>query len=137
MGEVAREMFKQLGLNLDYQSMDWGTMISRIQSKDPTVLKNWNVYCISWAGLWPSNPGSHVALYGSVPNPKMEALRDSWFDAPDLAAQQKVTADMQLLGFQDPPYLPIGQYFIPQAYRTGLTGFVKAANTVLWGVKKG
>ena len=44
---------------------------------------------------------------------------------------------MQLLGFQEPPYIPIGQYFIPQAYRNGLSGFVKAANTVLWGVKKG
>ncbi len=137
MGEVARELFKQLGLNLDYQSMDWGTMISRIQSKDPTVMKTWNVYCISWAGLWPSNPGSHIPLYGSVPNPKMEGLRDAWFDAPDLPAQQKITADMQMLGFQDPPYVPVGQYFIPQAYRQGLTGFVKAANTVLWGVKKG
>jgi peptide/nickel transport system substrate-binding protein len=137
MAEVARAMMKELGLNLDYQSMDWGTMIGRIQSKDPNVLKGWNVYCIAWAGLWPSNPGSHIPLYGSNPNPKMEALRDAWFDAPDLAAQQKVTADMQTLGFQDPPYIPVGQYFIPQAYRTGLSGFVKAANTVLWGVKKG
>ena len=58
-------------------------------------------------------------------------------DAPDLTAQQKVTTEMQLLGFQEPPYIPIGQYFIPQAYRNGLSGFVKAANTVLWGVKKG
>ena len=137
MGEVARALFKELGLNLEYQSMDWGTMIGRIQSKDPNVLKNWNVYCIAWAGLWPSNPGSHIPLYGSDPNPKMEALRDAWFDAPDLAAQQKVTTEMQLLGFQEPPYIPIGQYFIPQAYRNGLSGFVKAANTVLWGVKKG
>ena len=112
-------------------------MIGRIQSKDPNVVKGWNVYCIAWAGLWPSNPGSHIPLYGSTPNQKMEDLRDAWFDAPDLAAQQKVTADMQLLGFQEPPYIPIGQYFIPQAYRTGLSGFVKAANTVLWGVRKG
>jgi peptide/nickel transport system substrate-binding protein len=137
MGEVARELFKALGLNLDYQTMDWGTMIGRIQSKDPTVVRGWNVYCIAWAGLWPSNPGSHIPLYGSTPNQKMEDLRDAWFDAPDLAAQQKVTADMQLLGFQEPPYIPIGQYFIPQAYRTGLSGFVKAANTLLWGVRKG
>ncbi len=136
MGEVARELFKALGLNLDYQTMDWGTMIGRIQSKDPTVVRGWNVYCIAWAGLWPSNPGSHIPLYGSNPNQKMEDLRDAWFDAPDLAAQQKVTADMQLLGFQEPPYIPIGQYFIPQAYRTGLGGFVKAANTLLWGVRK-
>jgi len=137
MGEVARALFKELGLNIDYQTMDWGTMIGRIQSKDPNVVKGWNVYCISWAGLWPSNPGSHIPLYGSDPNPKMEALRDAWFDAPDLAAQQKVTADMQLLGFQEPPYIPVGQYFIPQAYRTGLSGFVKAANTLMWGVRKG
>ncbi|MCC6716410.1 MAG: ABC transporter substrate-binding protein [Acetobacteraceae bacterium] len=137
MAEVARALFKELGLNIDYQAMDWGTMIGRIQSKDPNVVKGWNVYCISWAGLWPSNPGSHIPLYGSTPNPRMDALRDAWFDAPDLAAQQKVTADMQLLGLREPPYIPIGQYFIPHAFRTGLTGFVKAANTVLWGVKKG
>jgi len=137
MAEVARALFKDLGLNIDYQSMDWGTMIGRIQSKDPNVVKGWNVYCIAWAGLWPSNPGSHIPLYGSTPNPKMDALREAWFDALDLAAQQQVTGQMQMLGFTEPPYIPIGQYFIPHAYRTGLSGFVRAANTVLWGVRKG
>ena len=32
---------------------------------------------VAWAGLWPSNPGSHIPLYGSNPNQKMEDLRDA------------------------------------------------------------
>jgi hypothetical protein len=56
-----------------------------------------------WAGLWIAIPGSHLPLHYHKANPKMEALTELWFDAPDLPAQQKVAQDMQRLLFDDPP----------------------------------
>jgi peptide/nickel transport system substrate-binding protein len=67
----------------------------------------------------------------------MEELRTAWFDAPDLASQKKLADQMQLLGFEEPPFIPLGQYFIPYAYRTGMSGFVNAPITALWNVRKG
>jgi peptide/nickel transport system substrate-binding protein len=70
------------------------------------------------------------------PNPQIEALRDAWFDAPDLPAQKVVADRIQLLGLEEPPFIPLGQYFIPYAYRSNLSGFVHAPITALWNVRR-
>jgi peptide/nickel transport system substrate-binding protein len=136
MSEITRAYFQELGLNVDYQKMDWGTLSARARSTDPAVQAGWSCYCVGWAGLWPSNPGSNVPLSAVKPNPKLEALRDAWFDAPDLPAQQRLAEQIQVLGLAEPPFIPLGQYFIPYAYRTGLTGFVRAPITALWNVRR-
>ena len=66
----------------------------------------------------------------------MEALRDKWFDAPDLAAQKAVAEDIQRLAFQHVPYIPIGQYFQPTAHRSNMTGFLKSPLSLFWNVQK-
>jgi len=137
MADVANALFQQLGLNVDYQSMDFGTMSARARSTDPAVQAGWSCYCIGWAGFWPSNPGTNVPLTGVKPNAKMEALKAEWFDAQDLPAQTQVVDRMQLQGFEEPPFIPLGQYFVPYAYRSGLTGFVKAPITAMWNVRRG
>jgi peptide/nickel transport system substrate-binding protein len=136
MAEITHALFQQLGLNVEYQAMDWGTLSARARSTDPAVRAGWSCYCVGWAGLWPAVPGSNIPLGGVKPNPTMEQLRTAWFDAPDLSAQQKLAEQMQLLGLDDPPFLPLGQYFIPYAYRSDLTGFVRAPITALWNVRR-
>jgi peptide/nickel transport system substrate-binding protein len=136
MAEITRAMFLELGLNVDYQKMDWGTLSTRARSTNPAVLAGWSCYCVGWAGLWPSNPGSNIPLSGVRPNPQIEALRDAWFDAPDLPAQKVVADRIQILGLEEPPFIPLGQYFIPYAYRNNLSGFVHAPITALWNVRR-
>ena len=51
-----------------------------------------------------------------------------WFQAPDLAAQKAVCADIQRAFFQNPTYIPLGAYYDTTAYKriTGLRmGFVQ------------
>lgn len=91
---------------------------------------------MGWAGLWPSNPASNISLSGVKPNPAMESLRSQWFETPDFPAQRQLAERMQVLGLQDPPFIPLGQYFIPYAYRTGLTGFVRTPITAMWNVRR-
>jgi peptide/nickel transport system substrate-binding protein len=66
----------------------------------------------------------------------MEALREKWFEAPDLAAQKAVCEDMQRLAFKNVPFYPTGQWFSPTGYRANLTGQVRAGLVVFWGVKR-
>lgn len=136
MSDVARGLFQQLGLNVDYQAMDWGTLSTRARSTDPTVRAGWACYGVGWAGLWPSNPGSNVPLSGVKPNPKIEALRTEWFDAPDAAAQKAIAEKIQVLALEEPLFIPLGQYFIPYAHRSNVSGFVGAPITAFWNVKK-
>jgi peptide/nickel transport system substrate-binding protein len=136
MAEVSGAMMQELGLNVDLQKMDWGTLSARQRSTDPKVRAGWSCYCVGWAGLWPAVPGSNIPLAGVRANPQMDTLRDAWFDAPDLPAQKLVAEQMQMLGLQEPPFIPLGQYFIPYAYRSGLSGFVRAPITAFWNVRK-
>ena len=76
------------------------------------------------------------AWFGWPTMPAMEALRDAWFDAPDLAAQQKICRDMQALAFEEVPVLPSGMFFSPTAYRANLTGVVKSGVALMWGIKR-
>lgn len=135
-GMVTNALLKQLGLNVRLDATDWGTLLSRWNAKENTGAGAWNVFAVGWAGLWITNPGSHLPLHGHKPNPKMEALTEQWFDAPDLPAQKAVCEQMQLLAFEEPPFIPVGQYFVPQAHRDSVTDIVRAPVTAFWNVKK-
>ena len=67
----------------------------------------------------------------------MDALKSNWFDAPVVPTQKHLVDEMQLSGLKAPPFIPLGQYFIPCAYRAGMTGFVDAPITAMWNVRKG
>ena len=56
---------------------------------------------------------------------KMEALRDQWLRAPDLATQKALARDIQLQAFQDVPCMPLGLYYQPVAYRNDLVDMMK------------
>jgi peptide/nickel transport system substrate-binding protein len=142
--QVVNSTFQKLGLNMDYQAMDWGTLVTRRASKEPPDKGGWNIFCTSWTGLTVANPGGHFPLRGNGANawfgwptdPKIEALRDAWFDAPDLAAQKNACEQIQLTAFEDVPFIPIGQWFQPTGYRTNIVDIVKCPQILFWNVKK-
>jgi peptide/nickel transport system substrate-binding protein len=142
--QVSRELFTKLGLNVEYQVMDWGTLVARRAKQDPPAQGGWNVFHTTWGGLSTSNPGSSFPLrgngrqgwFGWPTDPKLEELRDQWFDAGDVAAQKKICEQIQLEAFQSIPFMPVGQWYYPWAVRKDLTDFVKCAAVLFWGVRR-
>ena len=67
--------------------------------------------------------------------PKLEELRDAWFNAPDLAAQKKIGAEIQLQAFEDVPYYPLGLAQQPTAFRQDITG-VPEGFVIFWNVRR-
>ncbi len=140
---VAGDLLKRIGMNVDYQSMDWPTVVQRRASMEPIDKGGWNIFFTFLGGPGNISPASHIAIRGTgkaawpgwPTNAKMESLRDAWFAAPDLAAQQALTKEMQGLFFQDPPYVPLGMYDQPTAYRNSLTD-VRDGYPQFYGVKK-
>ncbi len=62
-------------------------------------------------------------------------MRDQWLDAPDLGAQKRIAAEMQAQAFEDVPYLPLGLYYGPSAYRADLTGILHGF-PIFWNVRR-
>ncbi len=142
---VANDVLKRLGLNVNYQVMDWGTLITRRTSKAPPSQGGWSIFITTWAGLATSNPGSSQILrgngeaaswFGWATMPEMEKLRDAWFDAPSLDAQKQISRQMQVEAFKEVPVIPTGMWFSPTAYANNLTGIIKSGTPLMWGVRR-
>ena len=144
MSQVMQDQLTKMGLNIDLQVMDWGTMISRIAKRDPVDQGGWNLFCVTWAGLTVSNPGSSYPLRanglaantGWPTDEKLEALRLKWLDTSDLAAQQAISRQIQEQAFDSLPFIPLGQWSIPAAYSGKLTGIIHSPFTLFWNVKR-
>ncbi|WP_370690862.1 ABC transporter substrate-binding protein [Falsiroseomonas sp.] len=142
-GEVGAALFRRLGLNLDHVATDWATVVQRRASREPVERGGWSCFYSGFAALDLLNPGVHQlvrgggarAWFGWPSIPRMEALASAWLDAPDLSAQRAIAAEMQRLAFVEVPYIPLGQYVLPTAYRRSLTGVMRGP-PVFWNVRR-
>jgi peptide/nickel transport system substrate-binding protein len=125
---VGGDLLKRIGFNLDYQSLDWGTVVQRRASKEPIDKGGWNVFFTYGGGTGNVTPASltvirsnpATAWFGWPNDPTMEALRLAWYDAPDLATQKKLCAEMQAELFENPSYAPLGMFLQPTTFRADL-----------------
>jgi peptide/nickel transport system substrate-binding protein len=126
--QVGSDLLKKIGFNVDYQSLDWGTVVQRRASKEPIDKGGWNVFFTYGGGTGNVSPASltvirsdpATAWFGWPNDPKMEALRLAWYDAPDLATQKGLCADMQAELFANPSYCPLGLFYQPTTFRSEL-----------------
>lgn len=142
--QVMRDLMVQVGIKVDYVSMDWGTLVQRRVSKEAPDKGGWSMFCTTYEGMTVADPASHLPLrgngldgwFGWPTDAPMEAMRDAWFDAPDQAAQKAICAQMQLHAWETVPFYPVGQRFLATAIRDSLTGLIPAPYPVFWGVKR-
>ncbi len=145
LAQVTRELFQNVGLTVDLQVMDWGSVLTRRANQNPPDQGGWNAFNTQWGGLTVSNPGSSYPLrgvgrkgwFGWPTDVRIEALRDAWFDAPDLAAQKAIAAQIQVRALETVPYYALGQDFQPTAFRSDIKDIVGAAIPLFWGVRRG
>jgi len=131
--EVGADVLSKIGLNVDYVSTDWGTVVQRIGRKQPPAEGGWSSFGSMWGGLDWDNPAGNAALRGNGTNawfgwptaPRLESIRDQWLHATDAPTLKTLAADMQRQAFEDAPCMPLGLYYQPVAYRGDLTGMMK------------
>jgi len=142
VAEVAGDLLRRIGFNVDYQALDWGTVQQRRASKEPLDKGGWSIFFTMQTSTQNITPAAAVALradgkgwYGWPTDPDMERLRAAWFDAPDLAAQQQICRDMQTAFWRYPSYAPLGMVFQPTAFRTSLTD-IREGLPQFYGVRR-
>ncbi len=140
--QVAADLLKRIGMNVDYQALEWGTVVQRRASKEPIDKGGWNIFMTNLGGNGNVSPAAASAIrsgtaawFGWPEMPKMEALRDSWLDAPDLATQKSIGLDMQKLLFVEAPYVPLGYYAGPTIYRNSIKD-IRDGFPQMYGVKR-
>ncbi len=140
LGDVVADMLQQAGMNVDYAGMDFGSVLQRQQKRDASDAGGWSCGAGNWQGIDCVNPAGHPLLAGDAStagwyrSEAMEALRNQWLASPDLAGQQGLARDIQALAWQEVPFLPLGEYKQPTAYRNSIAG-VLDGTAVFWNVR--
>ena len=143
-GDVAADVLTRLGMNVDYQALDWGTVGARRASKAPPDKGGWNVF-FSWTpGATSINPAGYTALdcsgdtawFGWPKSDEVQAKIAAWYDAPDEAAQKAAMAEVNKASMEFVTYLPTGFFLSNTAWRSNVSGIVKSPFPVFWGVDK-
>ena len=144
MTQVCAALFRDLGLNLDVALSDWGTVIQRRASREPVAKGGWSALLTTFSSFdWLDPAGDAVirangtdAWFGWPTIPRLEQLRDTWFVAPNLAAQKAICTEMQRVAFDEIPFIPVGAYYSPTALRRELKGRV-GGFAIFYNLKRG
>jgi peptide/nickel transport system substrate-binding protein len=143
-GDVTADLLKRIGMNVQYQALDWGTVGQRRASKEPPDKGGWNIFHTWHAGADCVNPAPYIALDCSGDTawfgwPKSQLVQQriaDWYAAPDLAAEKAVIADLNKAAMEHVVYVPTGFFKGYQAWRKNVSGVVKAPFPVFWDVTK-
>ena len=141
-GIVTADLFKRVGLNVDFQPMDWGTMIQRTASREPVEKGGWSLFHTSGSMVSMVNPALNMYIRGQgtkgwtgwYDNPDVETLAQQWLDG---TTDQRALFDrMQRVLFEDPPFLPLGQYTVFTVRRKDITGILDGSGSYPWNVRR-
>jgi peptide/nickel transport system substrate-binding protein len=126
--QVATDVLQRIGMNVEMQILEWGSVVARRASRAPVDKGGWSVFYTNLGGMGNISPGPNIAIrasgadswFGWPNDPKMEVLREAWFDASDVEAQQQICREMQEEFWQNPSYVPLGMHDQPTAFRSYL-----------------
>jgi len=138
-GEVTADLLKRLGMNVDYNAIDWGTTAARRAQK-----AGWNMFHTWHAGAVCVDPSSYTAIrangekawFGWPTSEKVEAEISAWYDATNFAEEKAAIARLNRASCEDVIYAPTGFFLTHQAWRSNVTGIVPGPLPFFWGVSK-
>ena len=113
--QVAGDLLRRMGFNVDYQALEWGMVVARRASKEPPDKGGWNIFITNLTSFNNVFVPAQIAIrsgpnawFGWPNAPKLEELREAWLDATTEEEQKRIVRDMQLQAWQDVPYVPLG-----------------------------
>lgn len=143
MTQVCADLLRRMQVNADVVITDWGTVVQRRASREPLERGGWSILLTSFSSTDFMDPAGHFPLRGNGLNswpgwptiPRLEELRDAWFDAPDLAAQQRIAREMQRVAMDEVPFIPVGAYRSVTAHRRNLADRVPGF-AIFWNLRR-
>src|SRR5215207_2819941 len=145
LSKIGAEQLRRAGLNIDFQEMDFGTVIRRRTNQGPPDKAGWNIFFTLIDRSIPNtNPYGNQAIRadgkkgwdGWPDSPRIEELRAAWLDAAGLDEQRRISADLQTQMWEDTPFIPMGEYWQATAYRKGLTDVLPGCFCTFYGVRR-
>ncbi|WP_211250239.1 ABC transporter substrate-binding protein [Fodinicurvata fenggangensis] len=141
---VAAQAFREAGFEVDMQPMDWQSVVSRRASMDPPDEGGWNIFFTNWQLPEVADPlinpmlnsRGDSAWFGWPDDEHMEDLRSQYVDAKTEDERKEIASEIQAYALETVNYIPLGQYFMPQARRNNVVDMIPSPVPVFWNIDK-
>jgi len=139
---VTRELLTKIGVNVDLQAVDWSTLLARRARKDPPSAGGWNLFSTNWISSDAMTPavnagvagGGESGWFGWSSSARLEAMRLEWIRSTDPAKRRQLAEQIQVVAFDEVPFVPWGQYVQPSLYRKSVRGVLQFPAALLWNI---
>jgi peptide/nickel transport system substrate-binding protein len=143
LGQVTADMLKKLGMNVDLQETDWGTVVQRRASMEPVEKGGWSIFHTTGSAPGYSSPAvsplvrglGRTGWFGWWSSPKAEAMTQDWLAATDPAEQRRIALAINMLAMEEVATVPVGQFFLRTAFRRSITGIMPGLAPYPWTVR--
>ena len=145
LGDVTADNLKKIGVNVELAVSDWGTMVARRAKRDPPGQGGWNLFHTTVGGTGMSSPLTNFAInsscggdnwFGWPCDPKTEELRSGYIRAAEEGPSRAALEGLHRHLWEALPDIPVGQYIQPWAWRSNITGVLRAHLFVFWNIDK-
>ncbi|MCC6717356.1 MAG: ABC transporter substrate-binding protein, partial [Acetobacteraceae bacterium] len=143
LGQVTFDNLKKIGMNVELNESDWGTVVQRRASREPVDKGGWSIFHTTGPAPTYGSPVTSPLVrgqgekgwFGWWTSPKAEELTEAWVAAPDEATQARLAQELGRLALDEVATIPVGQFYLQTAYRTSLKDMVKGVAPFPWGVR--
>ena len=143
-GLVTADLLRKLGMNVDLQDTDWGTVVQRRVSKEPVDKGGWSIAHTNWPAVSIENPATNATTrglgktgwWGWYEDARMEELVAQWLSAGSEAEAQSLFDAVHRRALEQVPTIPLGQSFRDGAVRADLQGMLKGSVNMFWNVRR-
>ncbi len=145
MSLVTADLLKRIGMNVDMQMSDWGTVAARRAKKDPPAQGGWNIFHTSANGAQLASPLTSPSTITTCDGKNFvgwpcdqveEDMRIAYIRESDPAKQRALLERMHARLWESLPYVPLGQFKQPFLWRRNVTGVLKTNTLVYWNIDK-
>jgi peptide/nickel transport system substrate-binding protein len=141
---VVADQLGRVGMKIDDQVMDWGTVLQRRGSKAPLDKGGWSLFVSVTPVPEYRDPLLGSLLRGNGKDawigwptiPRIEAAYNAWLDSDDETQRTKLEREIQLAAFEAVPFIPLGRYMPRAAWSKGISTPGKGPAPTFWNVSK-
>lgn len=146
-GELAAQNLREAGFNIVLAESDWGTLMTRRNSRNPPDRGGFNLFITSISGSGVYSPLSNSIadttcgarnFAGWACDDEAARLRDAYIHEPDQAKQREILEQLSRRLWDVMPTVILGQRAQLYAWRNNVSGFVRSPSliTIFWNIEK-
>lgn len=141
---VIGQALRAAGFKVDMQAMDWQTVVTRRAVQSAPKDGGWNIFATNNVMAEAFDPlrafgvaaNGNQAWFGWPDVPAIEALRVQFARTTDVEKRKELVQDIQKIAIEEGVILPMGQYYVPGAFRNNLNGMLSSPAPIFWNISK-